>query len=369
MSIFLGIIALIGGVYFAGVEVWGVVEYLTAEQGGWTYVTAAGVGLAAIVSVLPAFAAMAWSGRKLLSLGLWCAFVAVLAIVIISGLTRTATTVDKAQQDREDVALARKTAVADEKAARGRLETDQANVDRECANVAKDKKGNAVGSAIGPQCKIAMSARDASQGVLDKAVATLRKTTGGTVDSLASRIAATGYMTEATFRTVWPLVIPVTTSLVSALLISLAVWLLGEGMPRQHIERPAEVVAPKPLTIEEAVAVAQSNPGRSRQAVIEAASNNVVTLRRPTPKRKAIARQPATSLMSFFGSCITPQDGGRIELADIYRAYAEHCKAKGVAAIKPDDFVEELRLLCNGLGIETQADDDGAYCVDVALKA
>jgi hypothetical protein len=357
MKILIGILALIGGVYFAGVEVIGVHEYLIAEQGGWTYVTLAGVGLAAVVSLLPACASLAWKGRKLLALGLWASFFVVLAIVIISGLTRTGSAVDTAQASREDAALARRLALADEKAARARLDTDQTNVDRECANVAKDKKGNPVGSAIGPKCLAASEARNASQVVLDKAVAALRGTKGATVDSLASRIAATGYITEAQFRTIWPLTIPVTTSLVSALLISLAVWLLGgEAKPAttaktaETVAKPVEVVQPEPLP----------TPSTS------VAHMNVVPMKRPAPKKqKAIPRQPAASLIKFVHTCTANADGSKVDLEDLFKAYRDFCAREDMTPLDPNSFVDDMRRLCNAMG----AVIEGGDVLDMALTA
>lgn len=357
MKILIGILALIGGVYFAAVEVWGVVEYLTAEQGGWTYVTAAGVGLAAVVSLLPACASLAWKGRKLLAVGLWASFFVVLAIVIISGLTRTGSAVDKAQASREDAALARRLALADEKASRARLETDQANVDRECKNVPRDKNGNMVGSAIGPNCRLMMEKRDASQAVLDKAVTALRGTKGATVDSLASRIAATGYVTEAQFRTIWPMVIPITTSLVSALLISLAVWLLGEARapvffagPDKKSIQPVEVVQPEPLP----------TPSTS------VAHMNVVPMKRPAPrKQKAIPRQPAASLIKFVHACTANADGSKVDLEDLFKAYREFCAREEMTPLDPNSFVDDMRRLCNAMG----AVIEGGDVLDMALTA
>lgn len=361
MHYVMGALAIVAGGYLAYLEVFGVYEYMTASGAAWNYIMQMTIGIAAIFAMLPAFASLAWKiGKCGAAVAIWVAFLLVGAIIFFAGLSRSGSSTDGAQLDRNNAALDRRLAEDDEKSARKRLETDQANVDRECANVPRDRAGKLIGSAIGPQCKLMMEKRDASQAHLDAAVTKLRGTKGGLRDAAGARIElyTFGYVTEQQFRDASPVLVPFVAMLLSATMMHLGIALvMGERGVTQGTKEPiTTVLRPKAKTID-------LHPAQSQTAV--PAVNGA-------DYREKVC---ADGVVTFLGERLRPAKGKRTSWAQVYKGFIDWHAASLASGRDPGSLLDEMQFeavmhyLCNRAGISIQKRGATVYCLDRRLSA
>ena len=58
----------------------------------------------------------------------------------------------------------------------------------------------------------------------------------------------------------------------------------------------------------------------------------------------------------------------RVEIADLFSAYADACEARGKRPIPANQFPAEVAALCNQVGIELEDTGDGVYLRKVKLR-
>lgn len=349
MKIAAGLLALLLGVGFAAGEVWGVWEYMMREHGEVNYLVAMGIMVAIAFALLPMWAAFAWRENRLLSLQLYACWLVAGVVVIGAALTRTGSAVDVAQLDRVAAERAHDIAEQSVKDAERQLASDERSVAFECAT------GN------GPKCQNARAAREATQSRLSAARAALLAAKGSSGDALARRLAATGYVTEEQVRNVWPLLVPLLGSALSAFLISLGVALLshkGEVAldPIARAEAELEKSFPE-----------MSEKYRDKGDALPAPGTSVAHLAEVVPiRQKAISEGEVTK---FMLARMPAADGRSVEIADAYVAYLDYCKSIDAKPIEAKRFARTFTEICKRAHIKTQRKDGKLYCVGRELSA
>lgn len=339
MKATLGVLALVFGALFAAGEIWGVWDYMMREQGEFNYLVGMGLLVAGAFALLPAWAALAWRTGAGLSVALYVCWLIAGVVVIGAALTRTGGAVDMAQLDRVSAERAHKIAEQAVADATRQLAGDERTVGVECAS------GN------GPRCQDARRARDATQTRLTIARADLLAAKGSAGDALARRLAATGYVTEDQVRNVWPLLVPLLGSALSAFLISLGVALLSA--PAGVFARPdKKSIQPEPVTVRHEL----PNPSTSVAHLAE-----VVPI-----QQKAITEGQVTK---FMLARMPAADGGTVEIADAYVSYLDYCKDIEAKPIDAKRFAKTFAEICKRAQIKTQRKDGKVYCVGRKLSA
>lgn len=338
MKIAAGCLALLLGAGFAAGEVWGVWDYMMREHGEVNYLVAMGVMVAIAFALLPMWAAFAWRETRLLSLQLYACWLVAGVVVIGAALTRAGSAVDMAQLDRVAAERAHKVAEQSVADATRQLASDERSVTAECAS------GN------GPKCQDARRSRDATQTRLTTARAALLNAKGSAGDALARRLASTGYVTEDQVRNVWPLLVPLLGSALSAFLISLGVALLGS--PRVIRDAPKNPIQPELLT--------ERKPLPAPSATVAHLKSNVVTLK---------AKRSEGEVVKFMLERMPAAKNSRVEIVEVYEAYGDWCDVKGFEPIAAKDFAETFSDICGRAAIKTQKMDGKVYCVGRRLSA
>lgn len=338
MKIAAGCLALLLGAGFAAGEVWGVWDYMMREHGEVNYLVAMGVMVAIAFALLPMWAAFAWRETRLLSLQLYACWLVAGVVVIGAALTRTGSAVDMAQLDRVAAERAHQVAEQSVTDATRQLASDERSVTAECAS------GN------GPLCQDARRARDATQARLTTARTALLNAKGSAGDALARRLASTGYVTEDQVRNVWPLLVPLLGSALSAFLISLGVALLGS--PRVIRDAPKNPIQPELLT--------ERKPLPAPSATVAHLKSNVVTLK---------AKRSEGEVVKFMLERMPAAKNSRVEIVEVYEAYGDWCDVKGFEPIAAKDFAETFSDICGRAAIKTQKRDGKVYCVGRRLSA
>lgn len=332
MKIAAGCLALLLGAGFAAGEVWGVWDYMMREHGEVNYLVAMGVMVGIAFALLPMWAAFAWRETRLLSLQLYACWLVAGVVVVGAALARTGGAVDAAQLDRAAAARAHVIAEQSVADAARQLASDERSVTAECAS------GN------GPKCQDARRSRDAIQARLTTARAALLNAKGSAGDALARRLASTGYVTEDQVRNVWPLLVPLLGSALSAFLISLGVALLGS--PRVIRDAPKNPMQPEPLP--------------TPSATVAHIKSNVVTLK---------AKRSEGEVVKFMLERMPAAKNSRVEIVEVYEAYGDWCDVKGFEPIAAKDFAETFSDICGRAAIKTQKRDGKVYCVGRRLSA
>jgi len=352
-----GIPALIFALYFAGCEVVGTYEYLHTDQGGMTYIVAAGCGIAAALAVLPGFAAFAWRAHKSLSSSLWALFVAALAIVMMAGVARTGTAADTAQVTRTqtDVEIAdsrRAVEMAEDDVNRAdaqvydaRAALAKASPQRTCTKACIDGLTRNVVSAQ-------TEATDARKR-LDDARRVLLETRPAAPDSMSKRLAALlPWASEDRVRLYQPIAVPVITSALSAALMSLAVWCFG----------------PYRLQRKESARLAQMEADQDAEPLEAEDVDEIEDAEEPAAKRLALVG-PGSALAGFATDHIERADGEDLSMRDVLAAYEAECDRDDVEPLDRPTFARELAALCRLTGIAVRVEGKNAYLVNARLAA
>lgn len=350
-----GIPALIFALYFAGCEVYGTFEFLHADQGGWTYIVAAGCGIASALAVLPAFAAFAWRNRKDLSIALWTLFAAALVVVVAAGVARTGSATDTAQSERTkgvlDLADNRKAVTlaedevskADVAVAEARAALAKASPLRTCTKTCIDSLTANVLSAQDDAYK--------ARARLDAARAAVTNAAPPRKDSISARLAAVmPWVSEDSVRLYQPIAVPVLTSALSAALMSLAVWCFGPYRIRR-------------IALAQAAADLEEPPQQ-----LEAEDVDELDDDETAPKRLALVG-PGSALAEFAADYIERAEGSELSMREVLATYEEACRREDVQPLDRSSFARELAALCKLTGIFVRVDGKDAYLVDARLAA
>jgi hypothetical protein len=59
---------------------------------------------------------------------------------------------------------------------------------------------------------------------------------------------------------------------------------------------------------------------------------------------------------------------GKVEIADVFAAYAETCEAAGKRPIPANEFPAAIAELCQRLGVEIEANEKGVFLLRVQLS-
>lgn len=349
MPYLFGIPALLIALYFATCEVVGTFEYLHADQGGWNYVVFAGMGIAAVLAVLPAYASYTFKDRKGLSACLWLLFLAALLVVVAASVGRTGSAADTAQSDRD--ARAGKMQVAREglDAAERDVTNAQQALER-ARQVLADKSAekNCLTNCVAlltsnvasaqAELETARTRRDAAL----KAVGETKPTEPH--DPLYRRIAAAsfGMWNEEQVRTAHPIAVPVLTSLLSAAFMAVAVWCFGPlREARRAVPPPPEDVEPDEHVPEE-----------------------------PAVRPLALpVSGPGAAIAEFVAQHVTRDEQGEVSMRELLQLYEAQCSETGEEPIDRAQFARELAALCQRLGIQVRIDGREAYIVGAAMAA
>jgi hypothetical protein len=79
--------------------------------------------------------------------------------------------------------------------------------------------------------------------------------------------------------------------------------------------------------------------------------------------------RPAGSIPKILSAALEPWKGSRVEMEEIYAAYARECARQGVAAVTPEEFVDPLKRFCRACRITAKVEDAKVYLMNVRLTA
>ena len=88
------------------------------------------------------------------------------------------------------------------------------------------------------------------------------------------------------------------------------------------------------------------------------------------PRLVTSSAQPTGNVPAILAEVMEPGTAkDRIEIADIFMAYATKCRDQGKRPVSPEEFSGQLMRLCNTIGIETASKGENDYLLRVRLKA
>jgi len=89
----------------------------------------------------------------------------------------------------------------------------------------------------------------------------------------------------------------------------------------------------------------------------------------PPPKPRLIASRfdPLGNVAVIMAEILEP-GRERVEIADVFAAYAEACEASGKRPIPANEFLGAIAELCERIGIEIEDDEKGVYLSKVRLR-
>jgi hypothetical protein len=115
--------------------------------------------------------------------------------------------------------------------------------------------------------------------------------------------------------------------------------------------------------------VASAGPGGSDTTTVIEAEPVPVRIA-PPPRPKLVvsgSARPAGSISKILSAVLEPAKGCRVELEEIFAAYAGECARKGLPSLRPQEFVEPLKRFCETCRIKTKIVDGKVYLMDVRL--
>ena len=366
MMYVLGGLALLFGVFFAACEVKGTWEFLLKDQGEINYIVLAGAGIAAALALLPAWATLAWRGRWVLSVTLWVMFIACLGTVVLAAVSRTGSSTDQAQNEREKAAGSQTAAIQ----ARDAAEKDVGNAEKALADARAEATKQAALKTCAANCaKLLADAIQSAEDDLSGARQRLKDARAQIVDvgppkkdSLAVRIAGLfPFVTEDQVRLYQPISVPVLTSTMSAILTALGIWALF-GVHREKQPTPA-----KPLPVAQPAALAAAKPIPLSVAKTEPlsppAEPEVIE-----PQRLQIEGPGKRSPVAPFAtSAIVRDHQSEVHLRDARRAYERFCQRNNQKPLELPVFVRELASLCERTNIGVRLEGKDVYLTGARL--
>jgi hypothetical protein len=90
----------------------------------------------------------------------------------------------------------------------------------------------------------------------------------------------------------------------------------------------------------------------------------------PPPAPKLVVNgsaRRAGSIPKIVSAALEPTKGSRVELEQIFAAYAGECANQGLPAVRPQEFVEPLKRFCQTCRIATKVVGGKVYLIDVRL--
>jgi hypothetical protein len=89
----------------------------------------------------------------------------------------------------------------------------------------------------------------------------------------------------------------------------------------------------------------------------------------PRPKLVAANNEPrAGSIPTIMIAALEPAAGKRVELEEVFAAYANACQVEGTRAVPPGQFVDPLKKFCKAAGIRFKEEFGHVYLMDVRLS-
>lgn len=88
---------------------------------------------------------------------------------------------------------------------------------------------------------------------------------------------------------------------------------------------------------------------------------------RPKPRLIASRPDPMGSVVEIMAEIMEP-DRGKVEIADVFAAYADACEASGKRPIPANEFPAAIAALCKRLQIQIKDGADGVFLLKVKLK-
>jgi hypothetical protein len=87
----------------------------------------------------------------------------------------------------------------------------------------------------------------------------------------------------------------------------------------------------------------------------------------PGPKLVASITVVVGSVQRILTDNLENGKGSRVEIADTARRYREVCRREGKRSVTQDEFVEQLEIFCNSIGIKLKSVRGHVYLMDVQL--
>jgi hypothetical protein len=87
----------------------------------------------------------------------------------------------------------------------------------------------------------------------------------------------------------------------------------------------------------------------------------------PGPKLVASNAVVVGSVQRILTDNLENGKGSRVEIADTARRYREVCRREGKRSVTQDEFVEQLEMFCNSIGIKRKSVHGHVYLMDVQL--
>lgn len=325
------VIAGLLGITLTGIEVYGCVQYLLAQEAGWSYLVAGGAIMPICAPVLAVVRKRCWHGHKLQSLTALALLCLCIAGIVLAALERTS-----AAKDRD---TAENTSTTAKKDAAGSMipfyEKALATAEKIKTRDCKTGTGSLCKNATNAEAKARADLADAKQ------------TAAGiqpVVDSKPELVAAMtkGYLTADDVRMYEPALVPVTISLLALFLTSFSLHGLIE-----RVQSRAPQPAAMPVTI----------------------APNVVTLQPVDPPKQLRAAPPKQRIARFLVEQLEPSEGAATEVAEIYRCYKAWCAKQQDPPLSASEFGDRLYPALHHAKIATREDGDHVYCVNVKLAS
>ena len=90
----------------------------------------------------------------------------------------------------------------------------------------------------------------------------------------------------------------------------------------------------------------------------------------PPPRPTLVAasnESPAGSIPKIMTAALEPAAGKRVELEEVFAAYADACQVEGKRAVPPGQFVDPLRKFCKAAGIRIKDEGGHVYLMNVRI--
>jgi len=373
----LGALAL--GGWLAYCEVTGTRDYyLALEDGQWTWIVKAMVGVTLATAIVPSAITMSFRARQyILGLGMLIALPAAMLIVFAAALSRTGASTDIQEKTVSQATRNSDLDVAAEKEARDALKTAKEAIKAECDD------------GRGTNCRKMEAALPAAQQRWDDAVKALKGEKVVIADPWFKRAAALsgGRVTVEQMQTYWPAVTPLIVTVFAGLLIAFGAHFKS---PRQASPEVAPKLAPITAPRERMdwrLTWGGQKGGLAPQRIPPPTASEPIPLevvdaeiiepeRKPSPFRRRApglklvasnADMSALAIVDFIVETMESCPGGRVAEPDVYKAYMRNCKAASAKPLSAAEFVPVLDKVCTDLGIRREQKANRVYLMDVQL--
>jgi hypothetical protein len=145
----------------------------------------------------------------------------------------------------------------------------------------------------------------------------------------------------------------------------LGLWVATAGIrgaqpaPAQEAPRVAEPVVKEPQkAVEAAAPMVEALSYDERPKAFPAASR---------PRLIASQANPVGSVPVILAEILEP-GRGKVEIADLFAAYADACEAHGKRPIPANEFPAEIAALCEKLGIKIEGSNSGVFLLRVKIR-